>query len=103
MKVKLMFGVFDLVARPTVICTKQFNGEFGCPVCYHPGKRLPNGAWIYLPRDYSLRTHEDIIQDGTIVESTGNSVNGIVGVSPLANLLSMEFLLMICTVLMGAL
>ena len=38
MKVKLMLGVFDLVAKPTVICTKQFNSEFGCPVCYHPGK-----------------------------------------------------------------
>ena len=85
MKVKLMFGVFDLVAKPTVICTKQFNGG---PVCYHPGKRLPHGDRIYLPRDYSLRTHEAIIQDGTRAESNGNSVNGIVGVSPLAKILN---------------
>ena len=89
MKVKLMFGVFDLVAKPTVICTKQFNGEFGCPICYHPGKRLPNGARIYLPRDYPLRTHETIIQDGTLAETTGNSVNGIVGISPLAHTINL--------------
>ena len=89
MKVKLMFGVFDLVARPTVIYTKQFNGEFCCPVCYHPGKRLPNGARIYLPRDYPFRTYETIIQDGTLAESTGNSVNGSVGISPLAHTINL--------------
>ena len=72
-----------------MICTKQFNGEFGCPVCYHPGKRLPHGARIYLPSNYPLRTHEAIIQDGTRAESTGNSVIGIEGVSPLANILNL--------------
>ncbi|KAL5481348.1 hypothetical protein EMCRGX_G021486 [Ephydatia muelleri] len=75
----------QMIAKPTVICTKQFNGG---PVCYHPGKRLPHGDRIYLPRDYSLRTHEAIIQDGTRAESNGNSVNGIVGVSPLAKILN---------------
>ena len=84
LKVKLMFGVFDLVAKPSVtcICTKQFNGEFGWSVCYHPGKRLDNGARIYLPGEYPDRTHENIINDGTLAESTGKGVNGILGVSP---------------------
>ena len=81
LKLKLMFGVFDLVAKPSVtcICTKQFNGEFGCSVCYHPGKRFDNGARIDLLGE---RTHENIINDGTLAESTGKCVNGILGVSP---------------------
>ena len=33
-RVKLLFGVFDMIAKAPVT---QFNGKFGCPECTHPG------------------------------------------------------------------
>ena len=47
---KLVLGVFDAPAKASVLCEKQFNGEFGCPTCLHPGKRLENGARIFFTK-----------------------------------------------------
>ena len=33
----------DLPARAASLNMKQFNGKFGCPVCYHPGVKLHEG------------------------------------------------------------
>ena len=41
---KLVLGIFDLPAKALILCAKQYNGEFGCSVYLHPGKRLPNGS-----------------------------------------------------------
>ncbi|CAF0975744.1 unnamed protein product, partial [Brachionus calyciflorus] len=30
--------ILDLPAKAAVLQTKQFNGEFGCLNCYHPGE-----------------------------------------------------------------
>lgn len=40
----------DLPAKAAVVNAKQFNGEFGCIYCYHPGEycRLFNKR-IYPP------------------------------------------------------
>ena len=57
---KVMMGVFDLPAKAAVLCMKQFNGEYGCAVCTHPGARLANGARVYLPRQYDDRTHNEL-------------------------------------------
>ena len=35
-RVKLLFGVFDLIAKASVLNMKQFNGSYGCPTCLHP-------------------------------------------------------------------
>ena len=43
-RAKLIMGIFDLPAKALVLCSKQFNGEYGCSVCLNPGKRLPNNA-----------------------------------------------------------
>ncbi|KAL5493754.1 hypothetical protein EMCRGX_G014976 [Ephydatia muelleri] len=61
---KLVLGIFDAPAKASVLCEKQFNGEFGCPTCLHPGKRIQNGARVYLPKKYPIRTHKDVIDDG---------------------------------------
>lgn len=37
-RVKLLFGVFDLVAKAKVLNMKQFNGVCDCPTCIHPGE-----------------------------------------------------------------
>ena len=47
---------------------------------------------IILASDFPMELgsiYLETIQDGTIAESTGNSVYGIVGVSPLANILNL--------------
>ena len=36
--------VFDMPAKAAVLDQKQFNGEFGCTTCLHPGTRLNNGS-----------------------------------------------------------
>lgn len=37
-RAKLVMGIFDLPAKESVLCSKQFNGEYTCSVCLHPGK-----------------------------------------------------------------
>lgn len=62
-RAKLVMGVFDLPAKAAVLSAKQYNGEYGCSVCIHPGKRLPNNARVYLPDCvYAERTHNDVLQ-----------------------------------------
>ena len=68
---KLVLGIFDAPAKASVLCEKQFNGEFGCPTCLHPGKRIQNGARVYLPKKYPIRTHKDVIDDGMEALRTG--------------------------------
>jgi len=38
----------DLPARAASLNMKQFNGKFGCPVCYHPGVRLREGSMVRI-------------------------------------------------------
>ena len=80
----LMMGVFDLPAKAAVLCMKQFNGEYGCAVCTHPGARLANGARVYLPRQYDNRTHNEIIAAGRAAQRENSAVEGVKGLSPLA-------------------
>jgi hypothetical protein len=36
-KVRVVVTTTDTMARPLLLCTTQFNGEFGCSICLHPG------------------------------------------------------------------
>ncbi len=64
LRTKLLFGVFDMPAKAAVLDQKQFNGEFGCTTCLHPGTRLDNGNRIYHPHESAeFRTHETVVQD----------------------------------------
>ena len=83
-RAKLVMEVFDLPAKAAVICAKQFNGEFGCSVCLHPGKRLSNNSRVYLPDTYIERTHAGELSAVWQAEHTKSSVQGIYGTSPLA-------------------
>ncbi len=74
-RTKLMFGVFDMPAKAAVLNQKQFNGEFGCPTCLHPGTRLDNGSRIYLPDESAeLRTHTTVVQDAVSAATSGETV-----------------------------
>ncbi len=39
-RMKLLFCVFDLVAKASVLNFKQFNGAYGCHTRLHPGQYL---------------------------------------------------------------
>lgn len=83
-------GVFDLPAKAAVLCSKQFNGEYGCSVCLHPGKRLPNNARVYLPgTKYAERNHDEVNHSAGQAEGTNASVDGIFGPFPFSSTLDM--------------
>ena len=56
----------------------------------HPGKRLSNGARVYLhvPNKYPMRTHDKVIEDGKNALTTGEAVNGV---SPLSSSLNLVY------------
>ena len=83
-RAKLVVGVFDLPAKAAVLCAKQFNGEFGCSVCLHPGKRLSNNSRVYLPDTYTELTHAGVLSTEWHAGHTKSSVQGIYGTSSLA-------------------
>ena len=83
---KLVMGVFDLPAKAAVLYCKQFNGEFGCSICLHPGKRLPNNSRVYSPTVYEERTHSQIVSAAIDAERTSTFVQGIIGISPFASI-----------------
>ena len=55
-----MVGIFDLPAKASVYCAKQYNGKYGCSICIHPGLHLSNGTRVYLPRVYPERTNDGV-------------------------------------------
>ena len=84
---RLLFGVFDMVARAPVLNMVQFNGANGCHVCTHPGKQLGRGKRIYPPNPTPhpvQRTHQMMIQDATRAVETGSAFNGVKGPSVVA-------------------
>ena len=85
-RAKLVMGIFDLPAKAPVLSMKQFNGEYGCSVCLHPGKRLPNNARVYSPNSvYPERSHVQMIATALEAERTHSCIQGIMGTSPLAS------------------
>uniref|UniRef100_A0A1X7UEQ4 Uncharacterized protein n=1 Tax=Amphimedon queenslandica TaxID=400682 RepID=A0A1X7UEQ4_AMPQE len=80
-RIKLLFGVFDLVAKAKVLNMHQFNGNCGCPTCLHPGEH--QGSRVYDPNtSYPIRTVEGIEEAGRRAVA---HKQGIKGESPLHN------------------
>lgn len=42
-KFKVCVCISDSIARPLLRNCSQFNGTYGCGLCYHPGIRTPFG------------------------------------------------------------
>ena len=81
-----VMAVFDLPAKASVLKCKQFNGKFGCCVCYHPGLRLSTWARIYPPLVYQERTHAEVLSAAEEAEAEHCAVKGILGVPHLSTL-----------------
>ena len=74
--------VFDLPAVASIINHKQYNGEFGCHYCEHPGRtieRKHGSARIYSHSDtkFNLKTSEMYVKDARLAEKSKVSVFGI--------------------------
>ncbi|XP_065639823.1 uncharacterized protein LOC124815534 [Hydra vulgaris] len=74
--------VFDLPAVASIINHKQYNGEFGCHYCEHPGRtieRKHGSARIYSHSDtnYNLKTSEMYAIYARLAEKSKVSVFGI--------------------------
>jgi len=54
--------MFDLPAKASVLCAKQFNGQTGCSYCLNPGKHLPNNARVYSPETRPDRTDDSVLR-----------------------------------------
>ena len=63
---------------------KQFNGLYGCTICYHPGERIePNKlGWVYpYKENVRLRSYDEVWAHAHIAEQTGSEKYGIKGKS----------------------
>ena len=74
----------DLPAKAMLFKLKQYNGQFGCSTCKHPGRYdrdLKARLYEYTTSDTvsTLRTAEESRRFGNIAERTGTTVFGIKG------------------------
>ena len=81
-KARLVLGIFDLPAKAAVLCCKQFNGEYGCTVCLHPGNYMSRRR-VYPPLAYRSRTHEQNKSLARKAIRLRKVIKGIKGKSPL--------------------
>ena len=83
-KVHAIVAPVDSVERCALKNVHQYNGEFGCGNCYHPGEEIPLGdgfSRIYDSKMYESRTHEDHVKDALKAEKSETVVNGVKGLS----------------------
>lgn len=53
-KILVLQNCLDSVGRCEILCSKQFNGKYGCTVCLHPGKTV-NNQIRYPYQRYEIR------------------------------------------------
>lgn len=71
----------DSVARPKLQNSFQFNGKFGCSLCYHEGK-IVNGNQVRYPFKASInRDHSETRQLMIEAHNSGIPIKGIKGLS----------------------
>ena len=78
---KLVLGVFDLPAKASVLCCKQYNGEYGCSVCY---KGYLTMLECICQMEHIWKDH--MVEDGLEAEATNSCIRGVKGLSPLTSL-----------------
>ncbi|XP_031695583.1 uncharacterized protein LOC116377955 isoform X1 [Anarrhichthys ocellatus] len=76
----------DAVARPLLRNCKQFNGEYGCEWCLHPGMVVKKGSgsmrsYPYDEEKQKARSNEMFKQNATQAEKSGKETNGVKGLS----------------------
>lgn len=95
----LICGTADLPAKSEILNCNQFNGQFSCMSCLHPGEtyRTQKGGSVHtFPYDASMpkheeRTTENCLRDAVLATENRKTVNGIKGPSFLMTLKSYDF------------
>ncbi len=90
-KVYALCAICDAVARPLLQNFKQFNGEYGCGHCLHPGVQVRKGngtvrVYPCLEEMPELRDHNTTVRIGEIAKNNEQSILGIKGPSPVVDL-----------------
>lgn len=98
--VRLLFTSADAPARCKLLKLKQYNGEFGCTYCIHPGFMVGGSTtskYTLASETYRLRTHSSTVALMNSWLLSGDSILGIMGVSPLIGF--KDYDLIRCTVI----
>lgn len=80
----------DSVARPLLQNVKQFNGQYGCGYCLHPGSIVSKGqgnvrVYMESPTDqFCSRTNDNMLQHAEMAISQNEPVFGVKGPSMLS-------------------
>ena len=98
-KAFLICGTADLPAKSLAMNSNQFNGQYSCLRCLHPGetfKTTKGGSVRIFPYDstkpdYPIRNAQDCIKDAVEAMNTKKVVNGIKGPSFLMTLKHYNF------------
>ncbi|XP_051809331.1 uncharacterized protein LOC110972572 [Acanthochromis polyacanthus] len=79
----------DSVARPILQNMTQFNGQYGCSLCLHPGEQVQKGngtVRAYPYKDVPKRDHTSTVNDAREALRTTKSVRGVKGPTCLINI-----------------
>lgn len=79
--VVLVQNCLDSVARPKLQNSTQFNGKFGCSVCYHEGKLVKGNQIRYPSKASDNRNHAETRLLMIEAHNTGTPIKGIKGLS----------------------
>lgn len=74
----------DLPAKSAIQCITQYNGFSACYYCEHPGEKTEKGVrYTCTTKIHPKRNHKGMIANIQKALETGNTVNGIKGLSPM--------------------
>ncbi|XP_062554341.1 uncharacterized protein LOC134219583 [Armigeres subalbatus] len=80
-KVVVVQNCLDSVARPKLQNSTQFNGKFGCSLCFHEGKIVLGNQLRYPYKNSRCRNHSETRRQMIEAHKTGKPINGIKGLS----------------------
>ena len=77
-------ATFDLPALASVLNIKQFNDQFGCAFCEHPGESVVSGrdhVRVYLPQaqQCNLISNSSYLKYADLADKSGECIFGIQG------------------------
>ena len=80
---KLIYLVADMVAKASILNHMQFNGRFGCPLCYCQGQSGDDGnGWFYpLCTTLDLRSRISYLEDIRIAEESRQTYRPILDIN----------------------
>jgi hypothetical protein len=75
LKIRSHSGGLDLPAKAALTNTKQFNGEFGCIACFHPGKRLGRVNTYPFNKHYPQKTNNDYLHYSELADEKNKDID----------------------------